>query len=259
MQGKHKTVLIFFALVFALSIPFWVLDTAYPIQLLPGLPLSAIGVLAPTLAALILVYKSDHFAGVLQLLQRSFDFKLIKNGYWFLVIILINPVITVLAYGVMRAVSESLPYPAPLTLSIFPMFVFFFIGALAEEIGWTGYATEPLLRHWGTMMTGVLLGLVWTVIHFIPLLQVHRSIEWVAWWSLGTISLRMIMAWLYVHSGKSVFAAAVFHAMINLCWQLFPNNGSFYDPRVFGLITLCFAVAIFTAERLLTKNNMHAA
>jgi hypothetical protein len=41
MQGKHETVLTFFALVFALSIPFWLFGTAFPIQLLPGLPLSA--------------------------------------------------------------------------------------------------------------------------------------------------------------------------------------------------------------------------
>jgi len=67
------------------------------------------------------------------------------------------------------------------------------------------------------------------------------------------------MTWFYIHSGKSVFAAAVFHAMINLCWQLFPNNGSHYDPLVFGLITLCFAVTIYMAERFLPAGKLYAA
>ena len=259
MQGKHETVLTFFALVFALSIPFWVLGILYPIQLLPGLPISAIGAFAPALGALILIYKNDRPSGVLQLLQRSFDFKRIKNKNWYLAFILINPAIAVLAYGFMRAIGEVLPNPAPLTLAIFPLFVLLFIVALGEEIGWSGYATEPLQRRWGTIAAGILLGLVWVVIHFIPLMQAHRSVEWIAWWSLGTISLRVIMTWLYIHSGKSVFGAAVFHAMINLCWQLFPNNGSYYDPQVFGLITLCFAIAIFTAQRLLTRSNVPAA
>jgi len=249
----------FFILVFALSIPFWILGIIHPIQLLPGLPISAIGAFAPAIAALILVYKNDHLAGVLQLLQRSFDFKRIQNWNWILVILLLNPVIAIFAYGILRASSEFFPNPEPLTLAILPMFIFFLIGALGEEIGWSGYVTEPLQRHWGTIVAGVWLGCIWAVWHFIPLLQAHRSIAWIAWWSLGTLSSRVIMVWLYMHSGKSVFAASVFHAMINLCWQLFPNNGSYYDPRVFSLITLCFAVFIPTARRLLTKSKVPAA
>ncbi|HEX9333415.1 MAG TPA: CPBP family intramembrane glutamic endopeptidase [Anaerolineales bacterium] len=260
MQNKHESsIFTFFVLVFILSIPFWVLGIIYPIQLLPGLPISALGAFTPALGAIILTYKYEHLSGVLQLLQRSFDFKRIKNKNWFLVILLANPGIAVLAYGIIWATGEPLTIPAPVTLAIFPMFAFFFIGALGEEIGWSGYATEPLQHRCGTVTASILLGLVWAVFHFIPLMQAHRSAEWIAWWSLGTISLRMIMTWLYIHSGRSVFGAAIFHAMINLSWQLFPNNGSFYDPRVFGLITLCFAIVILTAEQLLTKSSMQAA
>jgi len=256
---EHESVFPFFALVLALSIPFWILGVIKPIELLPGLPISALGAFAPALAALILIYKKDRFSGVLHLLQRSFDFKRIKNKIWVLVAILIYPAITVLAYEVMHATDKSLPNPTPLTLAIFPMFVVFFIAASGEEIGWSGYATEPLQHRWGTVTAGILLGLFWSVIHFIPLRQAHRSVEWIAWWSLGTISLRMILVWLYNHSGRSLFAAAVFHATINLCWQLFPIRGSFYDPRVFGLLTLCFAIAILAAERLIPKGRMYAA
>ncbi len=259
MPGKQESVSIFIVLAFVLSIPFWVLGTLNPIELLPGVPISALGTFVPAIAASVLIYKSDRLAGTLQFLSRAFDFKRVENKSWYLGVILINPAIAVLAYGMMRAVGESLPNPAPLTLGIFPMFGVFFIAALGEEIGWSGYATEPLQRRWGTLTAGILLGLVWAVWHFIPLVQVNRSIEWIAWWSLGTISLRTIMTWLYLHSGKSVFAAAVFHAMINLCWQLFPNNGSFYDPRVFGLITLCFAIGIFAIEQLFVKRHLPAA
>jgi len=37
--------------------------------------------------------------------------------------------------------------------------------------------------------------------------------------------------------------------MINLCWQLFPINGSYYDPFVFGLITLGVAVIIVAIQQ----------
>jgi membrane protease YdiL (CAAX protease family) len=258
MQGTYLPVLPLFALVFALSIPFWVLGTVYPIQLLPGLPISALGAFTPALGALILVYRSGHLSAVRQLLGRSFDFNRIRNKKWYLAITLVNPAIAVFAYGIMRARGESLPTPSLLALDVFPLFISFFIAALGEEIGWTGYATEPLLLHWGTLTAGVLLGLVWAVFHVVPLTQAHRSTEWIAWWSLSTISLRTIMVWFYAHAGKSVFAAAIFHAMINLCWQLFPINGSFYDPRIFGLIALCFAITFFAAQRLAVRGKMPA-
>jgi membrane protease YdiL (CAAX protease family) len=259
VQNKHEYVFIFFVLVFVLSIPFWVLGMINPIQFLPGLPISALGAFTPALGAIILIYKGDRLSGVLRLLQRSFDFKRVKIKNWYLVILLVNPAIAVSAYWAMCASGVSLPNSVPLTLTIFPLFIVFFISVLGEEIGWSGCATEPLQLRWGTTTAGVLLGGVWAIWHFIPLVQAHRSLDWIAWWSLGTISLRTIMVWLYFHAGKSVFAAAVFHAMINLCWQLFPNSGSYYDPRVFGLITFCFAIAIFAAQRLPRKGKMSAA
>jgi membrane protease YdiL (CAAX protease family) len=256
---KESSVFAFFVLVFALSIPFWVLGIIYPIELLPGLPMSAIGAFTPALAALVLTSHYDRLLGVPQLLRRTFDFNRIKGKNWFLVILLVNPAIAVLAYVIIGAVREPLPVPAPLTLAIFPMFAFFFVGALAEELGWSGYATEPLEHRWGTLTASVLLGAVWAIWHFVPLVQAHRTAGWIAWWSVDTIALRMIMTWFYIHSGKSVFAATAFHAMINLSWQLFPINGTFYDPLVFGLITLDFAFVIYAGERFLSPGESQAA
>jgi membrane protease YdiL (CAAX protease family) len=250
VNTKKESILLFFGLVFALSIPIWVLGEIKPVEFLPGIPISSLGAFTPALAALILKYRDDRLAGFFQLLGRSFDFRRVQDKIWYLAFILINPAVAVLAYGALRISGKALPSPS-LTIGIIPLFLVFFIAALGEEIGWTGYATEPLLRRWGGLSAGIWLGLVWAVWHFIPLVQAHRSAEWIAWWSLGTIALRVIMVWLYVNAGKSVFAAALFHAMINLCWQLFPVNGSYYDPRVFSLITLGFAVAFLAGQRIL--------
>lgn len=255
MQNKKPSVLFFFILVFTFSIPFWILGIIYPVQLLPGLPISAFFAVTPALAALILKYKYQHLSGVLQLLQRSFDVKRVKNKSWLLLILLINPAIAVLAYQVINSVSGPIPGPAPLTLGLIPMAAFFFIGALGEEIGWSGYATEPLQQYGGTLLAGLMLGSVWAAWHILPLLQAHRSVGWIAWWSLNTISLRMIMTWLFIHFGKSVFVAAAFHAMINLSWQLFPVNGSFYDPQVFGLIALSGVIILYSIQKFLSRGQ----
>jgi hypothetical protein len=39
------------------------------------------------------------------------------------------------------------------------------------------------------------------------------------------VALRVIMAWLYLGSGRSVFIAILFHAMSNMSEFLFPNYG----------------------------------
>ena len=259
MINNRRSILGFITLVFVLSIPFWVLSAIYPIQILPGLPLSALGAFTPAFAALILIYKNERFAGVLRLLSRSFDFKRVKNPVWYFIVVLINPVVAVLAYAFMHAIGKSIPNHLDLSVSVLPMFILFFIAALGEEIGWSGYATEPLQSKWGIIISGILLGVVWAVWHFVPLLQVPRSLEWIAWWSLGTISLRIIMVWIFANAGKSVFALAVFHAMINLSWQLFPINGSFYDPKVFGLISFGFAVIVIVIQQSMLQNQTQAS
>lgn len=251
---RTAVVIIFFLLVFVFSLPFWLLGAGNPVQLLPGLPLSALGAFAPALAALFLTVQSDRLPGAGQLLRRSFDYPRLKSKSWLLAMLIISPALAVVAYFVIEALGQPLPDPAPLTFAVLPLAVFFFIGALGEEIGWSGYATEPLQKRWGTLTAGVVLGAIWAVWHFVPLAQAHRSVEWIAWWSLNTVAFRMIMTWLYVRGGKSVFGAAVFHTMINLSWQLFPENGSFYDPRIFGLLTIGLAILIFATDHFRATN-----
>ncbi len=76
------------------------------------------------------------------------------------------------------------------------------------------------------------------------LVQAGRSPDYVVWQSLTYLLERVLFVWLYKNTGKSVFATAVFHAILNVSWQLFPIKGSFYDPRVTGLIVLVAAVIV---------------
>ena len=87
--------------------------------------------------------------------------------------------------------------------------------------------------------------MVWAAWHMIPLRQAQRPADWIAWWGLGTVCSRVIIVWIYNHAGKSVLAATLYHGMSNLSWQLFPDHGSHYDPRIMALL-LIPTVAIIT-------------
>lgn len=241
---RNRLPLKFFLLVFALSIPFWIAGALTDFQILPGIPLSALGLLCMVGAASILVYRENGLAGVTELLKRSFDFNRVKARVWYWPTFLLMPAIMVLSFIVMRLTGVQIPSPQFSFATPFILFAVFFIAAIGEELGWSGYAIDPLQDRFGALGGALILGVVWAVWHFIPLLSVERSIEWIAWWLFGTLALRVIITWLYNNTGRSVFIAVIFHAMFNVTWQLFPINGSYYDPRVTTLIMAVVAVFV---------------
>ena len=242
---RHRSPLTYSVLTFALSIPFWVAGAVIQIQLLPSIPISALMIVAPATAALILVYTENKSGGVKALLKRSFDFHRVKAKSWWIPTILLMPGVLILSYIVMDLMGVQRPNPQfEVTTPLF-LFAVFFIAALGEELGWSGYAIDPLQDRFGALAAALMLGVVWVVWHLIPLRQVPQSLSFIAWWSLGTLAYRVIITWLYNNTGKSVFVASLFHTMINLVFQLFPINGSsLYDPRVTGLISAAVAIVV---------------
>ena len=235
---------VFFLLVFALCIPIWLLGAATGIQLLPGLPVSSLIDVSPVTAALILIYRENKSAGVTELLKRSFDFERIKARVWYAPVVLLMPGVTVLSYGFMRLTGSSVPTPQFPVMAPLVMFIGFFIAGLAEELGWMGYAIDPMQDRRNALQAGILLGLVWAAWHIVPVVQAGRSLEYIVWQCLFWVATRVLFVWLYNNTGKSVFAMAVYHATLNVTWQLFPINGSYYDPRITGLIVAFVAVIV---------------
>jgi uncharacterized protein len=257
-MSRRESPLAFFLLTFALAVPFWLLSGVINIQLLPGLPLAALMFVCPGLAALILVRRESGPEGAKALLKRAFDYERIKAKAWYAPILLLNPAISVLSYAVLRLIGTPVPVPQIPILTTLALCVVFLVGALGEELGWSGYAIDPMQSRLGALRASLLLGAVWAGFHFVALAQAHRSVEWIAWWTLWTVSARVIMVWLYNHTSKSVFGAALFHAASNVCWQTFPIHGSFFDPRVTGLITAVVAVlatGVWRAPLLSRRRN----
>ena len=117
-------------------------------------------------------------------------------------------------------------------------------GAAGEELGWTGFALPALRARLSPLPAALVLGAVWAVWHFIPLVEAHRAPGWIAWWTLGTVANRVVMVWLYERAGRSLSGQVVVHAMSNLCWQLYPVQGSWFDPRIHGLVMAALAAIL---------------
>lgn len=241
VTSRSRSALLFFFLVFVLSIPFWLIGSVTGIELSPGLPLSALMAVCPLIAASILVYRDNKAAGLIQLLERSFDYNRIQAKVWYAPIVLLMPGATVLTYALMRLMALPVLAPRFTVLATLAMFLAFFVAALGEELGWSGYVTDPMQARWNALRAGILLGLGWAAWHWVPLMQVHRPPAWIAGWSLYTVGLRVLIVWLYNNTGKSVFATALFHAFANVSGITF---ASYYDPRITGLIVVVVAAIV---------------
>jgi uncharacterized protein len=236
---------LFFLLVFTLSIPFWIIGAVTDRQLLPGLSVSAVMAFCPMVAALLLVHREKGTAGVTELLRRCFDFQRIRSNCWYAPILLLMIGIDIFVYGMMLWMGMPPPAPHIVLAEVLLMFLAFFVGALGEELGWSGYVTTPLQDRWNALQTGILLGFVSVMWHLVPLLLIHRSLTWIAWWCLYAVAARVLIVWLFNNTGGSVFAVALFHATLNLSWMLFPVYGSHFDMRLGGL-SMVLTAAIVT-------------
>jgi uncharacterized protein len=114
-----------------------------------------------------------------------------------------------------------------------------------EELGWTGFATPQLRRHYSVFLTGMIIGLVWGLWHLL-----------VVWWgssaTSGDVSMalylpvmlfsflppyRILMTWLYERTG-SLLVGVLMHAALTASVRIF-------DPlAISGAPILIYEVAL---------------
>jgi uncharacterized protein len=141
-----RSPLTFSVLVFALSVPFWLLGALakQPKGLPMNLPVSSLMAVCPLIAACMLVYREEKLGGIKKLLKRVFDYRSIRHKIWYAPILCLMPLIMALSYAVMLLLGRPLPAPDVAFLTIPLLFVVFFLAAAGEEAGWMGYAVDPL-------------------------------------------------------------------------------------------------------------------
>ncbi len=254
---RLRDIFAFFGLTLALTIPFWIIGRASGNALMPGLPIAALAVICPATAALILSSRLTGVASARALLVRTIDLGLVKPRAWWVLILLFSPAAHVAALFISRNLGTGIPNPQFNILPAMMLFAIFLVFAVTEELGWTGFALGPIQMRVGAIPAGLLIGAVWAVWHYPALLQAHRSGVWIAWWTLGTISLRLFVVWLFNETGGSVFAVVVVHATNNLCWQLFPIQGSWWDPRINGVIMGSVALIVILTSIFRNGQDRH--
>lgn len=250
-RPSRRSPLRFFVLVYALSIPFWLVHALVPAYLpVDNLPVTDIGAtFVPMVAASLLVLREEGAGGVRRFLLRAVDLRRIGDRRWYLAVVGLMPLLYVLTYGVMRLAGLPVPtrYHIPRVAPF--LFAVFLFAAAGEELGYTGYATDPMQERWGAVPGALLTGTVHAVWHYPSGYAMGQTPALMAWGSLLTIAFRVLTVWLYTNTNRSVGATILFHAITNTGRSVFPGSRpalELADGAVgYSIIALAAGIAAF--------------
>lgn len=207
---------------------------ATPEQLQQSLGLAVAGMLlGPPVAGLAMTWLMEGRAGLHELRLRLIKARV--GLRWYALALLVAPVtIGGSLLGMSLVSDEFLPRivtsPDRVSLLLMGLGVGVAVG-ICEELGWTGFAIPRMRLRWGVLGTGVLLGIVWSGWH---LLQGYYSsgvtsgeVSVAVWAPLQLlaclvgqlVAYRVLMVWVYEHTGGSLLLAILMHASL-ACFTL---------------------------------------
>jgi membrane protease YdiL (CAAX protease family) len=259
-DAPARAPLVFFGLLYLGTVPFWWGSAHVPPSRLPdALPWTDIGAtFVPLLAASVLVGRHDGWPGVRQLWRRAVDLGRVRDRRWYAPMLLLLPGLYGLTYAVMRAIALPVPSawsPSPWTPVVF---LAFWAAAAGEELGYTGYALDPLQHRYGALGAAIRIGVPWALWHVPSMLALGQAWPLLGWGLLATVAYRVLYVWLYNNTNRSVGAVILFHAIGNTGRTAFPGGRAHFELAHaaigYGLVTLtAVSVVLLWGPRTLAQ------
>ncbi|WP_448004424.1 CPBP family intramembrane glutamic endopeptidase [Agromyces bauzanensis] len=249
-NARPRRPLLFLALTVAVSLPFYGL-LAFDIPMPFDLPPTLVTILLPAIVATVMVAVEGGRSGVRRL-WASLDPRLARDVRPWLAAFLVVPIAGVLDWLLRAWWGVGGEPEGPLTpWAMAPVFFLAFVlGAIPEEIGWSGYASGPLAQRWGIIAAGSIIGLVWAAWHWIPYFAEGRGLDWIVGQTLLSIGLRTLMVWVFVRGGGSTLLACVIHALVNTV-SLYPSGFAESHPWTQVLALVVVALAFLGVARVI--------
>ena len=243
MKGSSSTsdsLVAFFALTFLLSSPFYILHALAHLHILGkpeiGPAYIALFTVTPLVSAAILAPRGRERRGVVQLFRKIFDFKRTTIGRWYAPVLFLAPLLFLSSIGGMLLSGVPLPPPMAPLMALPAVFLFFFLLATGEEVGWMGYAFEPMQARAGALRAALLLGMIWALWHIPFFIFVMPNPIVAGVQLLMLVGNRVLVAWVFNNTGRSVFSAILFHAMGNTALVCLPDVNAIVP---WGTVSLC--------------------
>jgi membrane protease YdiL (CAAX protease family) len=264
---------LFFVLTFGLSwalwLPFVVSGREVSLFAIAG------GAFAPTVSGILLAWLCGNSR---DFWKRVVSFRSI-GGKWYAVVFLLFPVLVGLSLFIdfcvggtfysLQSAAATLTHPIALLSFVVMMLVG---GPLAEELGWRGYALDPLQHRWNALTSSLFLGLMWGLWH-LPLFfmkgttQNEMGFLSLRFWMffVQVLALSILFTWVYNNTRRSTLSAILMHFMTNSSVTLIVAVRHALPQRIelirTGLLigAAIVVVLIFGSSSLTTRTRLRQA
>ena len=270
-QTKKKYIWIFFALTYFLTWVFWVplALSGQDVRVGPLMIALVLGGFGPSIAGIIMTYRTQDREGRRDFWKRSINFKQI-GAAWYAVILLIFPLVYGLAILLdmllggtppgAEAIAQIAAQPASLIIMLLMTLI---MGPLAEEFGWRGFALDQLQFRWAALLSSLILGVFWWAWH-LPLffmegmLQNEMGIGTVAFWAYLVIlfSLTVMITWIFNNTRRSILAAILLHFMFNSTLNMLSPLSDRASLLATGILVLAAVIVVIVwGPKTLTRTQ----
>src|ERR1035438_588331 len=174
-ESTNRSPLLFILVVVLLTIPFYLFGNqpVLPKSFHIYAPAFIFASILPVSLATLFLYRERGWDGVRDLWKNVFDYKRVRNKLWYIPIFLLMPVTMVASYFLMSIAGKSIPNPH-VAISLAPvLFAVFFIFAIGEEAGWSGYVIDGVQDRWSALISSIVLGAMWATWHIVRLEARH--------------------------------------------------------------------------------------
>ena len=247
----------FFAVTYAITWACWLPAVVFDVSFstAEGVALLVAGLAGPSLGGIGFTYLVYDDRGRADFWLRLRSLRRVGLR-WVLVIAAVPLALSLLAAGIDRLFggvgatwAEGVVGFAANPLTILPTLFFVTLPPVLEELGWRGYALDRLQLRWSALVSGVILGVAWSLWH-LPLFFVADTYQsglgvgtpefWLFF--LSVVPLSMALSWVYNNTSRSILAAILLHSSANFSGEIVAITPR-ADVYNVGLWVL-FAVAI---------------
>ena len=224
----------FFLVTFGFSWLLWCVPVLMHLGLMPApdnatlvvlsLVLASVGAFGPMVGALVVTRQESGKGAAWSHLRRA---AVTKNSLrCYLAPVLLLGLVSLAVWGaplLWGGPLQASPLPTPLIPVYLVLMVY--LGGGQEEIGWRGFALDRLLSRHNDLVASLILGVGWALWHLPLWFMTGTSQGFMPFggFLLMTVSLSIIMTWIYVESGGSMFLAMWTHGVSNAYMVVFPT------------------------------------
>lgn len=184
-----------------------------------GWPTHLIGLMAPAIAAFIVIYFESGSTGIKNLWSRITRFSFNKFTAFLTLATLVFAFIPVL-FDNSISLSDLGKYSGAPDKGLLAILLVLLVNGYGEEIGWRGYLAEKFLKEDSISKTAFKIWLVWAPWH-LPLFFVldtykEMNLFMLVGWLVSIYFGSVVLTWFYKYSNNSLFVVVSWHIAYNL-------------------------------------------